>query len=165
MTEQRATDPATTPGPHHRRSPWPYAIVGFFVVQSVVLATTMVLASRLPANAEPGYYEKALAWNEIAEAGARPRQQGWVWKAGGHDRLVSLTLTGAEGEPIIAASVTAVAFHRASALDRHSLTFVETAPGVYRGTLPEARAGLWEVRFTVDNAGEPSLITETVEMR
>jgi nitrogen fixation protein FixH len=143
--------------------------VGIFAVQSCMLAATMVLASRTPANAEPGYYDKAIAWNDHAAAAARPRREGWAWSVATHGRLVTLTLADASERPMRGAGVSATAFHRAAALDRHALSFVETAPGVYRATLPEHRAGVWEFRFAVEGVGDgasvPAAIVETAEVR
>ncbi len=167
MKADQQPDPAVSAKQARRkRSPWPLAIVVVFGVQACVLTTTMVLASRIPANAEPGYYNKALAWNDRASALAVPRQAGWESVATAHRSMVTLNLTDAESGPITNAEVSAVAFHRASALDRHRLAFVETAPGTYRAAIPSEAAGLWELRFDILAAGhEPAALTKTVEIR
>lgn len=145
-----------------RRSPWPWAIVGVFVVQACVLSGTMVMAARSPSMPEPDYYAKALSWDERAGAVARPRAEGWSWSVAGHGRLVTVTVADGAGEPLAGAAVEATAFHATTALDRHAVGFVETAPGVYRGSLPEQRAGVWELRFEIEHAGRPALLTERV---
>jgi nitrogen fixation protein FixH len=160
------TQPAAASKPRTRRSPWPLAIVAVFGVQACVLTTTMVLASRMPANAEPGYYDQALAWNDRASALAVPRQAGWETVATAHRSMVTLNIADAESRPITNAAVSATAFHRASALDRHSLNFVETAPGTYRAPIPAETGGLWELRFQILAAGHgPAALTKTVEVR
>lgn len=149
-----------------KRSPWPYAIVIVFGVQACVLTTTMVMAARMPANAEPGYYDKALAWNDRAAALAIPRQEGWQTVATAHNSLVTLSLADAQMAPITGATVSAQVFHRAAALDRHSLNFVETAPGIYRAPIPSRSTGLWDLRFEINAQGhDPAALTKTVEVR
>jgi nitrogen fixation protein FixH len=148
-----------------KRSPWPYAIVIVFGVQACVLTTTIVLASRMPSNAEPGYYDKALAWNDRASALAVPRQAGWASVATVHRSTVTLNLADAESRPITNAAVSATAFHRTTALDRHSLSFVETAPGTYRASIPSEQSGIWEVRFEILADGHgPAALTKTIEI-
>lgn len=151
-------------GVKRRRSPWPYAIVTVFVVQACVLGTTMVLAARSPAMPEPDYYAKALSWDDRAAAVARPRAEGWGWSVSGHGRVVTITMRDGSDRPLEGAEVEAVAFHRTTALDRHAVAFVETSPGVYRGSLPEHRVGLWELRFEVGHAGRPALFTDKIEI-
>jgi nitrogen fixation protein FixH len=163
------TQPAATlppPKPRTKRSPWPLAIVVVFGVQACVLTTTMVLASRMPANAEPGYYDQALAWNDRATALAVPRRAGWDSVATAHRSMVTLNLADAQAQPITNAAVSATAFHHASALDRHSLSFVETAPGTYRAPIPTENVGMWELRFQILAEGHgPAALTKTVEVR
>ncbi len=160
ISESQSDSPA-----RGKRSPWPLTIVVVFGVQACVLTTTMVLASRIPANAEPGYYDKALAWNDRAAALAVPRQSGWKSVATAHRSMVTLNLSDAESRPITRAEVSAIAFHRASALDRHGISFVETAPGTYRAGIPSGASGLWELRFDIVVAGQdPAALTKTVEV-
>lgn len=146
-----------------RRSPWPFAIVGVFAVQACVLGATMVMAARSPSMPEPDYYAKALSWDERAAAVARPRAEGWSWSVSGHGRMVTVTIADGAGAALAGAAVDATAFHGTTALDRHAVAFVETAPGVYRGSLPERRAGFWELRFEIEHDGRPALLTERVE--
>jgi hypothetical protein len=64
------------------------------------------------------------------------------------------------------AAVSAQVFHRAAALDRHQLNFVETAPGIYRAPIPSQSTGLWDLRFEINAQGrDTAALTKTVEVR
>lgn len=165
MTDHTPTAVKTTTA----RSPWPYAIVGVFLVQAIVLGATMLLASRSPANPEPDYYEKAIAWDEHNAAVNLPIREKWWWELsaaasdGRGQRSVRLDLADANDAPITASSVTAVYFHRASPLDRFESALTESEPGVYDALLPMPAAGLWEFRFILTTPAGPASITETIE--
>lgn len=165
-----ATNPATT-APRRKRSPWPYALVAVFVAQSVILATTMTLAARSPANAEPDYYAKALDWNEQAEALARPEREGWRTSLAASARVendartLTLELADADGAPITGAKPVVTTFHRAAALDRTIAQLTEVEPGRYEAPLPMTRPGLWEVRVEITTAdAHTAALVQTVEI-
>lgn len=151
------------------RSPWPYAIVGVFIVQAIVLGSTMLLASRSPANPEPDYYEKAIAWDEHNAAINLPIREKWWWEVsaaasdGRGQRLVRLDMVDASDAPIAASGVTAVYFHRAAPLDRFEATLTESDSGVYEALLPMPSPGLWEFRFIMTTPAGPASITEIIE--
>lgn len=162
----------TAPNPAKRsaaRSPWPYAIVGVFLIQGIVLAATMLLASRSPANAEPDYYEKAMAWDEHNAAINLPIREKWWWEVsaaasdGRGQRTVRFDLADGDDAPISSSSVTTIYFHRAAPLNRFEATLTESEPGVFEALLPMPAPGLWEFRFVLNTPSGPASITETIE--
>ncbi len=155
-----------TPATKRRRSVWPYALTAMFCVHASIVFITMTFASKTPANAEPDYYEKAIAWNDASESRLTVRREGWSVQAASEDRTVTVRLADRSDAPIGGASVVAVSLHRASPLDRTVLEFEEGTGGRYTAQLPSDRAGLWDLRLSITTAdGKHALIAETVELK
>jgi nitrogen fixation protein FixH len=153
------------PSVARKRSIWPYALGVMFCVHASIVFITMTFASRTPANAEPEYYEKAVAWDDQAGERLTAQREGWSCTVTNDGRSVRIALVDRESAPITASAVTAVAFHRADALDRSTLVFIEAEPGVYTAQLPSDRMGLWDVRFSiVTEQGARASLVETIEI-
>lgn len=152
--------------PVRKRSVWPFALMIAFCVHASIVFITMTLASRTPANAEPGYYESAVTWDEQTDARLAAKRAGWQWSLTNEGPVVTLDLKDKDGQPIRGATVAAVTFHRAAALDRTGLTLVERSPGVYTAELPALRVGLWDLRMSVTTPGGVlAELTDTIELR
>lgn len=158
-------DQTKTAGSKRKRSIWPYALAAMFCVHASIVFITMTFASKTPANAEPEYYEKAIAWNDESGSRLTVQREGWLVDASIEGQTVTLGLRSREGSPITGAEVVAVSLHRASPLDRTVLSFIELSDGGYTADLPSDRVGLWDLRFSVTTSeGAHALIVETVEI-
>jgi len=162
MADQRTP---RTDGPARKRSIWPYALGVMFCIHASIVFITMTFASRTPANAEPDYYEKAVAWDEQAEDRLTAGREGWSRAVTIEGKTVTLALSDREGRGISGADIKAIAFHRIDALDRTEIVFEESIEGVYVGKLPARRVGLWDLRWTIQAVGAPrATFIETVEV-
>ena len=141
---------------------WPLFIVGLLALQILFGIFFVWRATSDPSFAvEEDYYRKAVNWEETQAQRSRNQALGWSVDErlvpppvlGGKPTL-EVTLTDAEGQPISGATVEVETFHnvRASAVLRAVL--VEREPGVYAAEMAMTRPGLWEIRTTVDHAGE-----------
>lgn len=156
---------AETPTIKRKRSIWPFALGAMFCVHASIVFITMTFASKTPANAEPEYYEKAVAWNDESESRLTVQREGWAVDASLDGRTVALTLADRDANPIGGAKVVAVSLHRATPLDRTVLEFTAGPDGSYTADLPSDRVGLWDLRFSITTAdGKHALVARTVEL-
>ncbi len=137
---------------------WPLFIIGLLVLQVAVGVFFVWKATSDPSFAvEEDYYNKAMNW-EAAQAQAKNNQElGWVIAESfsppqvlGADPTLEVSLTDAEGKPITGARLQVETFHNVRAGHILRATLDERDPGVYAAQLPMFRAGLWEIRYTVD---------------
>lgn len=110
---------------------WPGIIFVLFGVNFLIVAVTVVGASRTASPIEPDYYTKALNWDRTQAQAQRNRSLGWSVTPSvlpGHDgkpRLYLTVLDGA-GNPMRAATVKA----RVPS-SKQPLTFTHTSEGVF----------------------------------
>lgn len=132
---------------------WPWAIGATLSLWAAGDIAVLVVAMGHPSFAvEDDYYQKALAWDSAQAERHRSDQLGWdvaiscrrVPTAPTPGVEVELTLTDAAGEPIVDAEVTVRAFHAAVPKSVLEARFASAGPGVYRGSLPMVRQGLWQ---------------------
>jgi nitrogen fixation protein FixH len=136
--------------------PWPLAIVALLVAGAASNIAFMVVASGDASFAvEPDYYRKALDWDRTMAQEAANAALGWSVSvdfergAGpGETRLVARVADRA-GEPVGGATVAVQAFASARARQVFESALEPASAGVYTGSVPSARPGLWEVRVRV----------------
>jgi nitrogen fixation protein FixH len=142
---------------------WPAMIFCLIGGQMALCGVTYYYATvNGPVAIEPDYYAKAVQWNQHAAQLARNRQLGWraVYEVGeaGDDgrRLVNVSLSTADGQPLEGATLKSDYFHHADANQRSVAQFAaaDGKPGVYQVRLPIARPGVWEFRLTAARAGD-----------
>ena len=135
-----------------RTSVWPW--VPALLLLSLLGTQLAVLSSALddPAFAtEPDYYRKALDWDTQQQRARASRALGWTARATADgtapsERVLTVSIADAGGQPVSGAVLHAVAFPNARAGQARELSFRATAPGVYRTELGAARPGVWELR-------------------
>ena len=139
---------------------WPVAIVG---VLAVTVAANVVLLVKagdpVAAGIEPDYYRRAVAWDSTMAQERHNAALGWQLGAelgtappGGPPLVVRLT--DPTGLPLAGAAIEVEAIHNREAARRVRATLHPAPDGEYTAKLPLAHRGLWELRFTVERAGE-----------
>ncbi len=145
------------PRPTSRFSIWPGAIFVLLGVNVCVVGVTIYAAvSDRAFGVEPGYYEKAVEWDEAMAQQSRNAALGWSI-AVLRDAPLTVVLTERDGSPIPSARIEGIAFHHARSAQRFALTLHErdhdAHPGVY--TSDDAALsthGLWQLRLTATHA-------------
>ncbi len=138
---------------------WPAAVIGALVV-TVVANVVLLMAANDSRHAavEPNYYQKAVAWDSTMAQEGRNEALGWNVDATlermAEEALVRARFADRTAAPLAGARVVVEGIHNLDSERRIRGELQETAPGVYEAMLPMRRAGLWELRFTVDRRGE-----------
>jgi nitrogen fixation protein FixH len=131
---------------------WTGFILMFFVIQAIVWIVALSLTAGDKSHAVlPDYDRRALNWNEERERRTNSVKLGWQARLLVDDaadirrnRVVTITLTDRQGQPVRNASLQLRAFHRARAGDPRQLRFREVGPGVYSTVLQVDKPGLWQ---------------------
>ena len=153
---------------------WWIPIGGLLVAQIAVGVVTMIIATGDETFAvEPGYYEKAVAWDDSRDARRDPADLGWSMSVAvsadpDHDNVQQLRVRlfdTAEDTPVHDAKVSAQVFSTVRSEERTEIYLEPTAePGVYEASFTADRFGMWEVRVGVDLSGERASRAELVEL-
>jgi hypothetical protein len=138
---------------------FPFAMLGFSVVLAVV--TVQAALHGQGAAAEPDYYGKAVAWEDVQRQRAANDRLRWnvtpSFAPSETDRRVPrLELAIAdkwdlpiEGGVVAVEAIPVKAVHLGG-----EVALRELAPGRYAGDLPARMDGQWEFRVRVDREGE-----------
>ena len=138
----------------------------FWVVFAVVILVAGLVAGAVmlfvswnhpSLTADEDYYQQGVEYDAYKAQQARNEALGWqpelevrrTVTVGVPEVLVSLRLTGSNGDPVEQASVTVESFHLARAGDRFQADLPERSPGEYEAAMPLRRVGIWEFRFVV----------------
>ena len=158
-----------------RFSPWALLPLALLVPLLLIQVTMFLISTNDPGFAvEENYYAKATAWDQHMAQQRTNRELGWQLKlelvpatAGPQPQPLKLraTLADKTGEPVSHGRVNAMAFHNARAANRQRLVLEETAAGVYETPMVMQRAGLWEIRSDVQQAGRRFTQKEFIEVR
>ncbi len=132
--------------------------VGLLVATVAGLGTMASIAARDPGfSLETNYYDRAVHWDREQAQWTENARLGLkvalAFERGPRGTEVVARVVDRTGAPVRGAVVRAEAFANARAGERRFLELGEQADGSYRAPLPAARAGLWEVRFSVEQAG------------
>lgn len=141
---------------------WPAVIAGALALHVTASLVTVWVATSNPSYAvEEDYYAKALAWDARQDQERHNAELGWRLDfdldpadSTSSDPLLVVRLADADGGPLNGAAVTVAAFHNARANEILRSRLAVTGAGEYSSRLTMRRSGLWELRFTVDLAGE-----------
>ncbi len=135
---------------------WPIAVIGALVV-TVAANMVLLFAANDPRQAvvEPDYYRKAVAWDSTMAQEARDDSLGWSVQAelapAAEGALIHARVADRQAAPVSGARVSVVGIHNLDAGNPVAGRLRETAPGEYSASLPFRRAGLWELRFRVED--------------
>lgn len=144
---------------------WTIAIIvllGGNLVAMVVLAIT---AHRDDAQVIPGYYDKAVHYDDTIDEAARSAVLGWSAAPTLIASTIEVRVTDRAGNALAGARVRVDGYPRAHAVDRLDSELVASAPGVYRASLRGERRGLHDLTITVEHEGQRFTQRATVEGR
>lgn len=141
---------------------WPAALAALLAAHIGLWLGVVAVAGRDPSfSTEPGYYEKAVRWDEAAAQTRANAALGWSIEidtdaeAGSSgERHFVCRIRDRDGTPVGGASVHLETFHHARAMERIGTGLAEEQPGVYGGRPRMTRPGLWECRLTVRRGGD-----------
>ena len=144
---------------------WTLAIIvllGGNLIAMVVLATT---ATRDDAQVIPGYYDKAVHYDDTIDEAARSTALGWSAAPTLIASTIEVRVTDRQGNALTGARVRVAGYPRAHAVDTIDSELVASSPGVYRALLGGDRRGLHDLTITVEHEGERFTQQATVEGR
>ncbi len=129
---------------------WPAAIIGL-ILFGMTMTFGLLFASRVDGGPEviPGYYDKAVAWDEIAATRAASRALGWtVDVEHAENSTLQLELLDRNGEPVPDAQGTLTLTRPHEATFSEVIPFRVDASGTATDLTVSAHgAGLWDVRI------------------
>lgn len=141
---------------------WPGFVLALLGMSVTMVTITVVAAVGDPSFAvESDYHDKAIRWDDHVAQQARDAELGWIvapslgTMPGSDEPAMIVRLTDPAGAPISGAVIEGSSFHYAAADRVQTLEFVPLdEPGAYAAPALLDRAGLWDLRLTVDAAGE-----------
>ena len=145
------------------RRRWVGIILGLLSLQFALtgLGVSYALRGGKSAIVEEDYYAKALHWDDHAALLRASRELAWTadLSVGGAvtssgRRALMVQLRDAAGRPVDGARTEVAYFHLARPLDLHQAELTSTGGGLYAGSVPLDRPGIWEYRLTVRRAGD-----------
>ncbi|TNE33113.1 MAG: hypothetical protein EP349_00205 [Alphaproteobacteria bacterium] len=123
-----------------------FAIDGFMAYLAVSTHTGVI---------EKDAYERGVNYNATLAEKARQKESGWssvIALTDGH--VVVFDLTGAQGEKISGAAVTAQVIRPTSEGEDFTQALSETeTPGHYMAAIPFPEKGVWEIRIRAEKDG------------
>jgi len=133
---------------------FPVAMLGFSVLLAVV--TVQAALHGQGAAAEEGYYDKAVAWEDVQRQRVENDRLRWnvtpsfAASADGRRPVLELGVADKWDVPIDAARVVVEAIPVKAVRLGDEIVLAETAPGRYAAPLPARVDGQWEFRVRVE---------------
>ena len=139
---------------------------GMFAVMLAVNILFVVLALRTFSGETDHAYINGLRFNETLAAKASQAELGWNMALGlerptGGGAVLEARLTDKQGQPLSGAMIKGTIARTTDTNEDRVLTFVETAPGIYRAVVDQLRPGRWRFSAAAQIAGTPKFETET----
>ncbi len=139
---------------------------GLFAVMLAVNIVFVVLALTTFSGETDHSYITGLKFNETLAASARQAELGWRMKLGlerptGEGAVLEARLTDKQGQPLRGAHIKGNIGRTTDTKEDQTLSFVETAPGIYRAVIDQLRPGRWRFSASAQIAGAPKFETET----
>ncbi len=144
---------------------WTLAIVvllGGNLIAMVVLATT---ATRGAAQVIPGYYDKAVHFDDTIDEAARSTALGWSAAPTLIGNTIEVWVTDRDGNALAGARVHVAGYPRAHAVDTIESELDASSPGVYRARIGGDGRGMHDLTIRVEHAGQRFTQHVTVEGR
>lgn len=161
------TDAQTPPKPF-RLTGWHVAAMfgGMFAIMLSVNIVFIVLALKTFSGETDHAYINGLRFNETLAANARQAELGWSMALGlerptGGGAVLEARLSDKQGAPLTGAMMQGAIGRTTGTSEDQRLTFVETAPGIYRAAIDQLRPGRWRFEASAQIAGAPKFETET----
>lgn len=147
---------------------FPGIIFAFIAMNMCIVAVTVYLAlSDQSFAVEPDYYQKALAWDQVARRRQRSDVLGWRAAAKlevrGDARVLVVSLSDRDGTLIDGAGVKATVFASVRASERFEIVLQETLPGEYVHPMLDGVGGQWQVRLSATRGDAVFESVATVE--
>lgn len=148
------SDPQSHHGATHRRSRWPYGIIGALAFVVSAQAAMIAIASNNPPVLESETaYADSLRYDDVVDARRASAALGWTAAVEVTADAVVYTVTDAAGAPVAGLSGGLRMARPDTRAADAEVAFAEVAPGVYRA--PRA-AGAGVFRLSARLAGGPS---------
>ena len=149
---------------------WPWVIgiaLALHVIGSLVFVA--IATSDSSYGVEEDYYQKAVNWDEKRAQDRTNAELGWSLEfevappqRPGEQPSMEVRLADGSGAPLTGATVALETFHKARSDDVIRIAIEATdEAGLSNARIPMRRNGLWELRFTVDHAGNRFTHTRT----
>ncbi len=152
---------------------WTGFILLFFLIQAVIWIVAISVTANDNSHAVvQGYDQRALQWDQSRTVQLASDALGWdarllVDQASDihGNRVVSLAVNDANGEPVQQAATELQAFHCGRAAEVQQLPLQEIGPGVYSGKIQVRRPGHWQFQGTLIRGDEKFLFKERQEIQ
>lgn len=139
---------------------------GLFGVMLAVNILFVVLALKTFSGETDHAYINGLKFNETLAANARQAELGWTMTLGlerptGGGAVLEARLTDRNNQPLGGAAIQGTIGRTTDANQDQSLSFTESAPGIYRAVIQQMRPGRWKFKASAKLEGAPQFSTET----
>jgi nitrogen fixation protein FixH len=148
---------------------WPIGIGAILMLTVGANLVVYRVANNDPSFAiEPDYYRRAVAWDSTASERRVSAALGWSAPIElvrtGNALTIRTAPSDANSSPLIGAAISAQLFPIARSQHVDLVALTESTPGRYSATVPQTRAGLWEVRLSVTRGADRWASVERVEV-
>ena len=156
---------------------WPWLIVGMLVVHaSIILGTILIVNARHDLYVESDYYAKSIDWDNQRAINENADKMGWgilldaqmpgqdAKQTPSGSRMMSVTLTDRNGDPIDGALVEIESYHPAHANDRTNIVLIGAGEGVYRRDLVMGTPGIWHAIISLRYQGVQARVTRKIKI-
>ncbi len=172
-SEPTAMTATTEQSFRYRRAAWLWGsfVVAFLGGQVAMGVVAVILATGDPSFAVvPDYHEKAMHWDDSTRRQTQSDNLHWTAStrlSGAADalgqRMLVVTLTSDENEPIGDAVVDIRAFHHARAGTPTEVTLRSHHDGHYSAAIPMERDGLWQIEMSAARGDDRFLLSQTID--
>ncbi|MDB4960091.1 MAG: hypothetical protein JWP01_90 [Myxococcales bacterium] len=144
---------------------WTAAIVGLLGGNVLAMVALAVSAQHGTAQVIPGYYQKAVHYDDALDEAARSSALGWSAEVSVVAGTVEVRVRDRAGAMLTGARVHVGGYQRSRAADRFELELVAAGDGVYRGVLHGSRLGWHDLTIAVEHGGRHFTERATTEAR
>ncbi len=139
---------------------WVAAPAAVALIGLVSVAALIYRATSDPSFAvEPGFYDKAVRWDDAARQRARSLALGWSAGVTLEEGGLRVRLADSGGTPIARATVRCEAFPNRRASGRFAVLLTEQDPGEYAAPMTVTTGGSWHVRVRAET-GDGTVFTD-----
>jgi nitrogen fixation protein FixH len=144
---------------------WTVAIVGLLGGNVLAMAALAVSAQHGTAQVIPGYYDKAVHYDDAIDEAARSRALGWSAEVSVVAGTIEVLVRDRAGAMLSGARVHVDGYQRSVAADRFDVELVSAGEGTYRAALHGRRLGWHDLTIAVEHGGQRFTTRATTEAR
>ena len=142
----------------HPRTIWRYFPHGMAGALGIVVFVNGLMVwwalSTFPGVAALDVFDHSNSYDQVLAQAAKEGALGWSVISSADKQRPVVVLTGADGQPLVGATVLAQARRPLGADMVTALTFTEAAPGRYVSVDALSAPGQWDLRLTIERNGE-----------